>query len=211
MQKQRLWLPSEKLYVQKHYQNTTIREMAEQLNRSYHSVEGYLLRKSLMGKRCAVKRTARLKEMISEVELAYLAGIMDGEGTITITKHYSRKQHKHYLRVSLQIANCSYPLKQKLAQWGFLARVDTNSSGHKYWRIQLSGWHIAEPLRKLKPYLIIKKEHVSLVLRYIELRQEQRFHSEPSQEMLDIYQTIHSLNKRGSRFEDEMARAESTT
>ncbi len=190
------WLPEEKEFVFQNYQTMPIRKMAEHLQRSFHSVEGFLLRKHLMGQRFSVKRRSRPE--LTELQWAYLAGIIDGEGTITINRH------KQYLVPSLQVSNTSYSLMETMISWGFWKTVTRNTRGVRAWRIQLGGWQIEPILISLRPYLIIKKEHCDLVLQFLTLRKQ--FHKFLTPEMQEIHQKIRLLNKRGSRFEKELER-----
>jgi len=98
-------------------------------------------------------------------DLAYLAGIIDGEGCISLSK--SHKNDRYYYRLQLTITNTSAELKQWLED-KFGGRIRTsyarsnNRSDILHWTV--SGNQCQWLLRQVLPYLIIKKPQAELAL-----------------------------------------------
>jgi intein/homing endonuclease len=104
--------------------------------------------------------------MASEPELAYLAGLIDGEGCIRIEKSGGRyRETPHTPTVCVTNANPT------LIMW-----VYNKFGGHLYlkknrtcWDIYWLGKKAVEILKEVYPYLIAKKEQTELVFAYREL------------------------------------------
>lgn len=105
----------------------------------------------------------------SEKELAYMAGIIDGEGTISIDYRFHRKNksaHKYH-RPYLSVPNTD----KRLIDWihqrfsGCIAfRAAKNNSRALYeWHAKTSD--LEKILNALLPYLFLKKEQAELILR----------------------------------------------
>jgi hypothetical protein len=139
------------------------------------------------------QRCLELLRGMSDLELAYLAGFIDGEGTISF-----RKMQKGYYRPILEIVNTD-PFIVKYLQRYFWQKVSQckNSRQVPYLRVNLTGFGIAPFLEALFPYLIAKKLQAKLVLKYIEFRYWQEWRTSPSPEMVEIYQDVKILNSHG--------------
>ena len=99
----------------------------------------------------------------SETERAYLAGILDGEGYISLWM-----THKDYLSYRVGITGNSVELHAWIAQrFGGTTRVD-----RKYDRCIRTRWMIREEIEELLhavyPYLVIKKRQAEIMLSYFE-------------------------------------------
>ena len=105
----------------------------------------------------------------SPTDLAYLAGLLDGEGSICIlkgTRAYGTP--KHWLEVS--IGNTHLGVLQWV-QETFGGRVSHNAErftkrNHRTWRWRASASEAAAILRFLLPYLKIKVEQARLALEF---------------------------------------------
>lgn len=130
---------------------------------------------------------------LTPLELAYLAGIIDGEGTISF-----RKMQKGYYRPILEITNTDPLLIEHLHKFFWQTVVSArNARQVPYLRVNLTGFGIAPVLEALDSYLIGKQLQARLVRNYIALRQEQRWKCPPSEEMLAIYREVRALNSHG--------------
>lgn len=137
-------------------------------------------------------------------ETAYFAGILDGEGTITVQK--TSRKGRTYLRPAVMVSNTSLDLLHWLENIGMYATIKTNTSGNLYWLLQASGYKIDELLTKVQPYLIIKHNHSKLLLELILLRSQLGLHDQPTARMLALYDEIKSLNVRGCSLYDDLER-----
>ena len=99
---------------------------------------------------------------LEEVEKAYLAGIVDGEGTVTLTRHH--KNETHTPRVCVANNNLELLNWIKL-KWG---GVIVSKKKYKIHHRDSYVWYVAQDrairfLNEIKQYLIIKKPHADLI------------------------------------------------
>lgn len=97
---------------------------------------------------------------MTKIEIAYLAGIIDGEGCIRLAKCYSKNAGRLHIRIT--VANRSL----KLVKWlkkktGWKYNIHANS-GAFYWRVTSEG--ARKILKLILPYLVIKKAQAKLAL-----------------------------------------------
>jgi hypothetical protein len=105
------------------------------------------------------------------VLIAYLAGIIDGEGTIRINKVKAKKNwnYSYYLQMSCGMTCKEVPeLLKKI--FGGNVREERVADGYRsIWRWALTGrFQIYVVLKLLKTYLIVKKEQVAVALDFCE-------------------------------------------
>lgn len=106
----------------------------------------------------------KVKELSRE-QIAYLAGIVDGEGTITLT----RKNIYRHRYLAITISNCELPLLEYVADIIGVGRITTkrtynpkHSPGYTY---QLYSRQALDLLKVLLPYLrTYKQERARLIL-----------------------------------------------
>jgi hypothetical protein len=148
---------------------------------------------------------------MTQNEIAYLAGIVDGEGTISLSTGTGKPEHS---RPFVQIANTNY----KLAAWirekveikfGFF-EYDRHPEKQKasflfMWR----GTYGVEFLKLILPYLILKREQALLVLDLWEGEAKWNTNKRGKwcaqnpmpdivfQKRVEIFQRIRQLNKKG--------------
>jgi len=133
---------------------------------------------------------------------AYLAGIIDGEGTISIF-HYKRL-NRHYLTFEVY-NNC-----KKLIDWletnigGYSRPITSASRSTKInwkttyvWRLQNN--ECLEVLRNLLPFLVSKKEQCEIAIKFKEsfLKRECPISKETAEYRKSLYERIKPLNQRG--------------
>jgi len=98
-----------------------------------------------------------LKLPKEEWKYIYLAGIIDGEGTIKVRQD---KQHRHHL--VLQVGNTCFELIKWLQDnfGGYIyERIPKKRTWSKYWVWELHGvLDVSILLSKIIPYLIVKKQ-----------------------------------------------------
>ena len=151
--------------------------------------------------------------MKSEIA-AYLAGLMDGEGTIGLSHrvskpHWKTKNMNHY-QVQLDvITNTNHALiiavaeilKQegfdaKYASWQPKARSGSQNCkmGHRMFLLRTE--QKRRFLEMISPYLIAKKEQAKLVLEFLSRRSEGKKVKTTEYERL-LYTRLRELNQRG--------------
>lgn len=129
-------------------------------------------------------------ETLSAAELGYIAGIIDGEGTISVVK----KSHRDACTIHLSVTNT----KRELLEW-LLARlaghISNSKSGSEKWADKYcwltSATHAASIIRCIRPYLVIKAGQADLALEFM----EHRF--DPLENQLQYRSQMKVLNRRG--------------
>ena len=142
--------------------------------------------------------------MTKEEKLAYLAGIIDGEGTITIF-HYKRL-NRYYLTVEV------YNNSKELIDWLINNFGGDSRPIHSASRLIQTNWKITyvwrisnnETLNFLKavyPYLLVKKEQCEIAIKFKEtfLKRECPISKTTFEFRKSLYERIKPLNQRGSK------------
>ena len=136
-------------------------------NRSYSSVRMQCERRGLPSPLGSDKKQFDLN--LTNEESAYLAGIIDGEGTITFCKRWNRDSYNPIV----SIANTDKDLMEYLHnQIGGTLTVYPHRVPPRRTAYKLEIWqsNVVPILEKVLPYLIVKREQAELMLEYIESR-----------------------------------------
>ena len=108
---------------------------------------------------------------MKKTELAYIAGLFDGEGCIHISRIKSSK-HTHGLRHQLTVDMCmANPFLPELFQFHFGGQYGTKKvpDDHKsQWRWRTSSHIASEFLKTILPYLKIKRDEALLAVEFQE-------------------------------------------
>ena len=114
---------------------------------------------------------------VNKIELAYAAGIIDGEGCIKIYKVDAKKINRPNNRYNLQVQVCMVTkpivkwLKRKFGGYLYLDRVNTYK--HPNWQDRqrwiLQNQHCKLFLKLIFPYSKIKQRQIKLALKFLEL------------------------------------------
>jgi hypothetical protein len=197
------WSKQEIEYLKENFPNKTVSDLARALNRSKRSVAAMITR-------CGLRRNwrhpwnASLKyptvKNMSDVERGYIAGLIDGEGTITFTTTNKRK----IPRLRVFIANTSREIVERVREiigCGSLYLVREKRQGkrgswHEIWHWQTSSLlDIKNLLQQISPILVGKKQHAQLALEYIDLYLSRPpYRSELTPQMWEIVHKIKRLN-----------------
>jgi len=144
----------------------------------------------------SVKPPENPVKKLSETEKAYIAGLIDGEGSILVTKR---------IRPAITVTNTNkdiiFWLGEKL---GGDEHISSRSKGRKrktVWRWGTTKiLHIKDILENILPYLRIKKRHAELLLQFCNLK----INGEPDNEkFLIIFEKLKKLNQKGKNYEGE--------
>jgi len=143
----------------------------------------------------------------SEVETAYVAGIIDGEGSIGLLLRGDAKRRKgQWITIQLQVTNTNKPIMDWLDMMFGLREGQYVYADHAGWRtwygIKLQGNRAYHIILRLAPYLRIKKSQAELVIKYVSWRQSigsiaHQFNKEEDEIRRKFYLTCRGLNKRG--------------
>jgi len=114
---------------------------------------------------------------MKEIDLAYMAGILDGEGCIGIHRSGMKPNGnpRYFLRVSIGICNEYIP---NLFKFHFGGRIDfyqpLKENWHPQWRWTVTCNKAAQCLNVLLPYLKLKEKEAMLGIQY---QSEKKNHS----------------------------------
>lgn len=139
----------------------------------------------------------KLPENVTEKFIIYLAGIVDGEGTPTISKQTYQKKTKTYVRLvpRIYVTNSAIFLLKMFQKTLQLGRVVPHSSqlgkAHRYYA---EGIQILPLLKALKNYVILKKRQTEIVIKFCESRAKTMNNASYSAEEYAMYEEVHMLN-----------------
>lgn len=139
---------------------------------------------------------------LSETDKAYIAGFLDGEGSICLSKPKNRRT-PHPL---ITLCNTHFGVmnwiskKLELRETAIYTYPEDTIRNHKIKYAVTIGRQakIKEILENVFPYLIIKKRQAELMLEYLERRgcsQGMRYYV-PSSNIIEIQNEIKALNKK---------------
>lgn len=152
---------------------------------------------------------------LSSRDRAYLAGICDGEGTITL-----RETGGRIVVYCIALTNTNADLIAGVIQILKKAGIRTYLSqysgthhrqGRKWtWQLLLAGIdNVKLYLRLIRPYLIGKKAQADLVLKFLENRKSGRRVGRKTEQDMFIYWSLRKLNQRGTSESVETVRSTS--
>lgn len=153
--------------------------------------------------------------MAEPLELAYAAGIIDGEGTIGITELVPteavrrngtrvRKSPQHRIYVAVSMTDATVPMWLHATFGGNIQRVPARQAQHKpSVRWSLSSERAARFCGVVAPYLRIKRTQAELAISFYENHLRDGFHGSTGVPVDEIARRrayvsqIKSLNQRG--------------
>lgn len=143
--------------------------------------------------------------ILTKENLAYIAGLFDGEGTLVIGKYPRISQKNLAYRAYMAIANTHVPTLQKIKSL-IGGKIVEQGIGKSCYSLTLSTNEIRNILSELLPYLSIKKEQAEVMLKFLDNQASHNF-GLLSQEDLSFYencyQKIKSLKKERFRFKEK--------
>ena len=143
------------------------------------------------------------------MEIAYLAGIVDGEGCLQICKHGPRLRRACDYAFRLRVSNTNLELLKALqAEYGgsIYSPPSHNSSGFGSKRqtssIDWRGTTAFALVHRILPHLIVKREQAIEILKFEELKafKHDRWHPVPRhrlEQMDAIYCTVARMRQKG--------------
>jgi hypothetical protein len=190
------WTPDKEEFLKKHY-DMPIEELCRILGETEKSIYMKALK---LGLRKQMDNAVWINTNLSNEQLAYLAGIIDGEGCISFTLAKGGR----VIRPFIGIANTKRKLIETIRSWLKLrnvARKSRRSAKHKnVWQIHITRYaDVKALLEKVKPYLIIKKKQCNLTIKYCTSRLSKGVNSPYSPDEMNIFEKVRKMNKRGVR------------
>lgn len=135
---------------------------------------------------------------MTKTELAYIAGIIDGEGTITLIRHHSNQTPSP----EISVANTNLRLLQhlkKVVGSGVIVKKKTYQKHHTpsyVWTLRSNAALVL--MKSILPWLLIKDERAKLILKdYKRLTPRNgRYTKKQLEQKIALTKEVHSLNSR---------------
>lgn len=200
------WTATEDEFLRTHYATMTAPELAQYLRRDIRNIRKRAVKLNLTFVDARIARwldPANVPQM-TPYQIGYLAGIVDGEGTISIHRvHPTGRDGQFRYQPIMSIAGTDIRLSEYLN-----ATLDATQNSHIRRRNRpehkpqmVTGWYgyRCYPIIKLvEPHLLIKREQAQIVMRYIESRAEMPGYQLPyTDEQHELYGRIRQLNLKG--------------
>ena len=195
------WTEEELERLRKNFSVATKKDLLQLFpDRTYQS----LIQRAGTGKwgLCLKKDRSRFINMVhlkmTETEIAYLAGMIDADGTITLLKNSKATTLKPKLQVSNTDTRIMDWLMLKIPEG--IVNKRKKQPRHKIaylWRLE--GLRILEILKRLQPHLIIKINRCGTLISFVERRLEKKIGDKYLKEDYECYEKIKILNLRGSK------------
>ena len=131
-------------------------------------------------------------------EKAYMAGIIDGEGTVTLTRVHANEMPSPRLSIANNNLRLLKWIKEKTGSGFIIKRTKREPQHGNQYVLDISDNAALKLLAELKEYLIIKKPHAELlVLRYKAVTPRNgRYTKELLAEKMKLVSEIRRLNQR---------------
>lgn len=118
-----------------------------------------------------------MPEIRNKTDTAYLAGILDGEGSICMTRVAGRKNKlKGYWKIVVSVGNCDKKLIEWLSEWcgSTLMNMDRGKKKRLQHRWTVVGRDAEFVLSKTLPFLIVKEKRAKWALEVLKIQKEKR-------------------------------------
>lgn len=114
--------------------------------------------------------------MASDVEIAWAAGVVDGEGCLHITNTAPAKSARTLTRqynLHLRIAMCHRPTLDRLQAIfgsGSVHEVTRSNAQHSQaWVLSLTSWKALDAIQMMRPYLVTKADEADIAISFMQL------------------------------------------
>lgn len=218
---QKNWSKIETEYLKENYGRMPRDKIARKLHRTLSSIINKIHYEKLRLRQ--LKKIGKSFPSLTETEKAYIAGFLDGEGSIVFCV-YHKKGIPHRATPMIEIANNDREIMNWLAikingfaKWKIPCKVNRNyltkeqlSRIDDTYHLSVTGRFRIEPLlRDILPYLHIKKEIAEIVLIFYQQREDRfqkKFSIKDWKLVLKNRQLIDSRQKRHIRSRQHLAR-----
>ena len=135
---------------------------------------------------------------MTDIEKAYLAGIIDGEGTITLTRKHKNQTPSPQISVS----NTNLELLeyvQRVTGCGHIRAKSRSKPHHRqswHWQTHTVS-HNLRILEEIRPFLLVKKQQADLILKHYKevTPRNGRYSSELIKKKNWLVETVQYLNR----------------
>lgn len=160
----------------------------------------------------------RLYRQIGEIDehklskyVPYIAGLLDGEGTFTIKWNKRARSPSFYPLIMVSMTNEEViSFLSKTLQVTYTRKL-RKKSRRPYYMLRITTRHeIVMILEALRPWLIVKREHANIILKFIDLKEQKKLARKEIDivkkivyEQVELYLSIRQLNPKGRPFDSD--------
>ena len=140
--------------------------------------------------------------LLTEVEKAYLAGIVDGEGTVTLTRHHKNRTPSPQVSVSNNDLELLEYIRDITNCGQIRAKKKSKPHHHQSWHWQVNSVSdILRILEQLYPFLRVKKLQAGLILKHYKevTPRNGRYSLELLERKRRLVETVQGLNRGKSK------------
>jgi len=134
----------------------------------------------------------------------YLAGFLDGEGCISIHRHKKIRDKYKQCDLRVEIVNCYLLVIREIAKrlkTKFIRKTRQNPNWKILYRISIPGNKAMQILKRLLPYLIVKRKQAKLAIDFQKMKNQKnwkRMNRDKYNKLKKSYWIkFKKLNKRG--------------
>lgn len=195
IKKYRKWTEKEISYLKKNYTKMTANKIGKEICRKTNEITS---KAHVLGIKKFIISEPMLTRL-TEIQLSYLAGIIDGEGSILLCKS------RHGLRPCISLCMTDKETIQTIVRWLKSSKIHIheckpqreNQRCKFVFRIEIRRINeVLGLLIALFPYLITKKERAHLLMEFCKSRMQNLFSTNTERE-IEIFNLMKKLNKRG--------------
>lgn len=139
---------------------------------------------------------------LSQKELAYIAGIIDGEGHVNIVSQFTKDGKHEYFTLRISIGNTNeVMIKWLQKRLGGYVSANTKIEGCKQcYHLQLNAKKVRWLVPRILPYVIAKRQELRLLVKSFKLIQQSKRQDNFSEvkELQREIRVFHSRQGRGS-------------
>lgn len=107
------------------------------------------------------------EKQMSDVDIIYLAGFIDGEGCVTIDRYKRRGKQNFYYKAQLDICNTNRDILEWIKErFGGCIVAPRHAKGKRAtcYRVTFNDWKCVDVLRLVLPYLKVKNKEALIVI-----------------------------------------------
>lgn len=188
------WSKEETEILKKIYPTTPNEKIAKILKREKREIHDKAISLGLKKLNLTIWGKSEIKPL-KDIDKAYIAGFLDGEGYIGVEKH-----EDHFL-TRVTISNTHKGVIEKIREITGIGTIAVRKEDYRYktcyvWRLHKQ-IDMLEFLETIKDFLIVKKEQAELMIKLLKLKKNRSKYSKPTKEELEIAEKLRELNKRG--------------
>lgn len=188
------WTPEEEKYLCEHYGKQSSKKIAKKLSRTVVAVGSHAQFQGLRIPQGELEYAKSDYSYLSETQAAYLAGLIDGDGSISVMRR------RKYFTAVVEVVTISIELKNYLSSLLTHSKVTPSpprwENNKPTFKIQVAGLKTLPLIERLIPYLVLKKEKAKLVAKYIQLRKRESKNSPYSNECINLVAQMRRLSTK---------------